>query len=79
MIEMFTGLQLGDILKDKIMHPSNAIALQGDVHKAFDNLLWSIEAVTQENNNIVLPSLKRFRFLVLNCFGIAIYIPMYTS
>jgi hypothetical protein len=52
MIEMFSGQQIGNILKDKLMHPSNAFALEHNVHQAFDQLLWSIEAI-QQGNDIV--------------------------
>jgi hypothetical protein len=82
MIEMFTDVQIADILKDKIMHPSNAIPLQRDVHDSFGRLLWSIEAVKQLNNYIVMPSLKCSPPpppLVLTRFGIAIYIQVRAS
>jgi hypothetical protein len=40
-----------DIINN-LNHPRNALLLQADVHKAFDNLEWGIEAITHDDGTV---------------------------
>jgi hypothetical protein len=66
-LEMFAPdwINSSDIHQN-INHPSNAINFQLDVHKAFDDLLWGIEAVPG-GNGVRLP----YPF-VLGCSGLLV-------